>query len=74
MWVVSVIPARRKVGTSQRETCHEPRPRRLDDEGRRLARHLAEQGRTLREIAAEVGVSHETVRIILRQDSASAVA
>ena len=27
---------------------------------------LAGQGRSLREIAAEVGVSHETVRLVLR--------
>jgi DNA-binding CsgD family transcriptional regulator len=32
----------------------------------RIARLLRAQGRTLREIAAEVGVSHETVRAVLR--------
>jgi len=32
----------------------------------RTAVLLRAQGRTLREIAAEVGVSHETVRVVLK--------
>ncbi len=36
----------------------------------RLIAFLAGQGRSLREIAGEVGVSHETVRSVLRQPGA----
>lgn len=40
--------------------------RRLDADRLRVVEGLRAQGRTLREIAAEVGVSHETVRAVLR--------
>ncbi len=60
------IPQRRRVGTSQRYACCTPRRRKLDHTRMGLVTFLAGQGRSLREIAADVGVSHETVRAVLR--------
>ncbi|MBA3416089.1 MAG: helix-turn-helix domain-containing protein [Chloroflexia bacterium] len=40
--------------------------RKLDGHRQRTILTMREKGRTLREIAAEVGVSHETVRLVLR--------
>jgi predicted transcriptional regulator len=57
---------------SQRDAPLESRPRKLDDDRRARVFALAAQDRALREIAAEVGVSHETVRAVLT--TASAVA
>jgi DNA-binding CsgD family transcriptional regulator len=65
MWIVRAVPPRRKVGVSQREASLALRPRKLDADRRVHVAALAAQGRTLREIAAEVGVSHETVRAAL---------
>jgi AcrR family transcriptional regulator len=57
----------RPTGRSGRAPSNPPRGRRLDAEGLRLIAFLAEQGRTLRDIAAEVGVSYETVRAVFRE-------
>jgi hypothetical protein len=65
LWVSALKP-RHPRGRSGRESYLQPRPRRLDVDRLRLARALAAQGRTLREIAAAVGASHETVRKALR--------
>ena len=54
------------MGKSRRDADRLPRPRKLDAERLHLINYLRAQGRTLREIAAEVGVSHETVRTMLR--------
>src|SRR5215211_3938589 len=70
IWI-SALPKRRRAGRSGRESYLRGRPRRLNDEGRHLARLLADQGRTLREIGAELGVSHETVRGALREATAA---
>jgi DNA-binding CsgD family transcriptional regulator len=51
-----------------------PRPRKLDAERQDRILVLASQGRTLREIGAEVGISHETVRQVLRRSSPAAFA
>jgi DNA invertase Pin-like site-specific DNA recombinase len=72
IWV-GRLPDRRRRGPSRRETYLTPRARRLDDEGRQRACLLARQGRTLREIGAELGVSRETVRHVFR-DAEAAVA
>jgi DNA-binding NarL/FixJ family response regulator len=72
-WIVRTIPLRRTVGTSQRDAYQHSRQRFLGDDNRRLTFRLAEQGRSLREIAAEVGVSHETIRAMIR-DAAAEVA
>jgi DNA-binding NarL/FixJ family response regulator len=72
-WIVRSIPDRRKVGASKRDALLEPRPQKLDAAREEQMRTLASRGRTLREIGAELGVSHETVRISLRQSYAVAL-
>ncbi len=62
--VIAEAPPRREGGRTTHPKVS-PR-RRLDADGCRLVRHLREQGRTLREIAEVVRVSHETVRSVLR--------
>ncbi len=59
-------PPRRLSGRSQRASYHAPRPRKLSAE--QEAAIGAEAGtRSLRELAAEFGVSHETIRAVLRE-------
>ena len=64
--LVASPPTRRGVGRSGRSSYQRTRPRRLSPEEREAIRALA-PNRTLRELAAEFGVSHETVRAVLRQ-------
>ena len=64
--VFSSPPKRRSVGQSRRDAYRDARRRKLDDECRRRIGCLRDQGRTLWEIAADLGVSHETVRSVLR--------
>ncbi len=61
------IPERRRVGASKRDATCTLRRRKLDPDCLSLIQVLARQGWTLREIAAEVGVSHETVRAVCRR-------
>lgn len=58
-------PPRRCVGPSRRDTYREPRRRKLSQEQGAAIRASAGI-RTLRELAADFGVSHETVRAALR--------
>ena len=58
-------PARRSVGRSRRDPYQLPRRRKLSPE--QEAAIIASAGnRSLRELAAGFGVSHETVRAVLR--------
>jgi hypothetical protein len=66
-WIVQTIPGRRSVGASKRDALLEPRPRKPDAARDARMRTLASQGRTLREIAADFGVSHETMRTVCRR-------
>ena len=59
------LPQRRRAGRSRRGTYHRPRPRKLSPEQAAAIRCGAGSG-FLRERAAEFGVSHETVRGVLR--------
>ncbi len=62
------IPQRRRVGASKRDASYALRRRKIGPDHLRLIASLSAQGRALCEIAAEVGVSHETVRaMILRE-------
>ena len=63
--VVAAPPQRSHVGRSGRSSYQRARPRRLSPAEREAVRALA-PNRTLRELAAEFGVSHETVRAVLR--------
>ena len=59
------MPARRLSGRSERASYHTPRRRKLSPEQETAIR--AEAGyRSLRELAAEFGVSHETIRAVVR--------
>ncbi len=63
--VVAPVPPRRVGGQSNRAAYQTPRPRKLSPEKEAAIR--AEAGnRTLRSLAAEFGVSHETIRAVLR--------
>ena len=62
--VVAAPAERHHAGRSGRSPYQRARPRRLAAEERQAIRTLAPR-RTLRELAAEFGVSHETVRAVL---------
>ena len=61
------VPPRRVSGTSKRAAYHVPRKRKLSSEQEAVIRSEA-GNRTLRELAAQFGVSHETIRTVLRQE------
>ena len=64
--LVFALPAeRRRVGPSRRDAYHEPRRRKLSPEQAAAIRASA-GNRSLRELAAEFGVSHETVRSVIQ--------
>lgn len=65
--IIAEPPERPRVGRSQRDASRDPRPRKLDADHLHVIEYLASQGLTLRQIAAEIGVSHETVRVALRR-------
>ena len=58
-------PERRRAGASRRDACQAPRRRKLSPEQAAAIRFQA-GNRSLRELAGEFGVSHETVRAVLR--------
>ena len=60
------LPDRRPVGRSRRDAYQAPRARRLSPERETELRRVA-PGRALRDLAAEFGVSHETVRAARRR-------
>ena len=64
--MVAAPPERVRAGHSGRSTYQRTRLRRLSPEEREAVSALA-PNRTLRELAAEFGVSHETVRTVLHQ-------
>jgi hypothetical protein len=57
-------PERRPAGRSRRDTYQAPRSRKLGAEQEARLRAVA-QAAPLRDLAAEFGVSHETVRAIV---------
>jgi hypothetical protein len=67
--VIAAAPPRRVAGRSGRTTYRTPRPRKLSLEQVAVIRREA-GNRTLRELAAAFGVSHETIRTVLRQAAA----
>ncbi len=68
--LVALPPARRTVGCSGRAPYQRRPPGRLTDAERRAIRVLA-ASRSLRDVAADFGVSHETVRAVLRYREAA---
>ncbi len=70
--LVGVPPERRTVGSSGRAPYARQRPRRLSEDERSAIRSLADR-KSLRSLAADFGVSYETVRRVIR-DADAAVA
>ncbi len=64
--LVAEPPVRKCVGTTGRSAYQRARPRRLSPAEREAVRALAPD-RSLRELAAGFGVSHETIRAVLHQ-------
>ena len=68
---VADLPERRRAGRSRRDAYQAPRARKLSPDQEAQLRRGA-PGRTLRDLAAEFRVSHETVRAVLRSPAAGA--
>jgi hypothetical protein len=69
--VIAVRPPLHFAGRSKRATYRSPRLRKLSAEQVEAIRTEA-GNRTLRELAAEFGVSHETIRAVLRETALAA--
>jgi hypothetical protein len=65
--VIAAAPERSPVGVSGREDDPRLRPHKLTIEERDAVRSEANSGRSLRNLAAAYGVSHETIRAVLRE-------
>ena len=65
---IAVVPPRRVSGRSQRTAYHTPRQPKLSPGQQAIIRSEA-GNRTLRELAAAFGVSHETIRTVLKKTS-----
>jgi hypothetical protein len=63
---IAPVPPRRVCGRSKRTAYHAPRQSKLTAEQKATTRSEA-GNRTLRSLAADFGVSHETIRTVLRQ-------
>lgn len=73
-WVIVAAPGeRRKVGASGRVPYLRRRPTRLTEAERAQVASLAET-RSLRSLAADYGVSHETIGAVLREANRSSLA
>ncbi len=68
--VIAEAPERHPAGVSRREHRQRPRARKLTTQERDAVRLEADNGRSLRSLAAAYGVSHETIRTVLREQSA----
>jgi hypothetical protein len=64
--VIAAAPERSRSGVSRRESYQRPRPRKLTIEERDAIRSEANRERSLRSVAGAFGVSHETIRAVLR--------
>ena len=60
------LSERRRAARSRRDAYQDPRPRKLEP-GRERELRRAAPGRSLRELAADFGVSHETVRAVVHR-------
>ncbi len=71
--VIAHAPPRRVAGRTARASCTSPRRRKLSSEQEAAIRALA-QTRSLRVLAAEFGVSHETIRAVVREEPGAPLA
>ena len=69
---IAPVPPRRVSGRSQRTSAQVPRQRKLLPEQVTTIRALA-GSKSLRALAADFGVSHETIRALLRQTTDAAL-
>ncbi len=65
--VIAEAPPRRVSGRFKRAAYHTPRLRKLSPEQEAAIRRLAAT-KSLRELAADFGVSHETIRTVQRRE------
>jgi hypothetical protein len=65
--VIAEAPERNPAGKSGREGYQQPRARKLGEAERTAIRQAVTEGRSLRRLAAEYGVSHETIRVSASQ-------
>jgi len=70
--IIAMAPERHPAGTSGREGYQRPRARKLSAEERMAIRAEAQTGRSLRSLATGYGVSHESVRAVLRASRSAA--
>jgi hypothetical protein len=71
-FLIAALPPLRVVGRSKRATYRSPRQRKLSADQVEAIR--AEAGNsTLRQLAAEFEVSHETIRTVLRKPAPAAI-
>ena len=63
---IASVPPRRLTGKLQRASSQSPRQGKLTASQKETIRVIA-HNRSLRELAAEFGVSHETIRTIIRE-------
>ncbi len=73
MILFAQIPERHPCGRSGRDAYLQPRVRKLSPEQREAARVAVGLGRTLRQVAADFDVSHETVRSVLGAETAAQI-
>ena len=64
--IIATAPGRCPAGQSGREGYQRPRARKLTSEDQDAVRLEADKGRSLRSLAAEFGVSHESIRTVVR--------
>ena len=67
---IAVVPPRRVSGRTKRASCQLPRKRKLSSEQVGAIRAYAAT-KSLRSLAADFGVSHETVRSVIRNGMAA---
>jgi len=65
--VIATAAERHPAGKSGRETYQQAGLRKLTAEAKEAVRAEANSGRSLRNLAAAYGVSHETIRAVLRE-------
>ena len=71
--VIAAAPERSPAAVSGREGYQRPRPHKLTIEERDAVHMEANSGCSLRTLAAAFGVSHETIRAVLREQRPAAM-
>ncbi len=69
--MVTLLTPSRTVGRSRRSAYQQPRPSKMTPDQMEVIRRS--RGRSLRDLAADFGVSHETIRTVLHADTADPI-